>query len=236
MEANQNSFYWIARNKTISWLVTKYFPETRRILDIGCGTGYVTRAIGTALPNAAIYATDIYIEGIRSAASKIGDRAFFIHLDATDIPFTASFDLITSFDVLEHIPDDQRVLEQMHAALRPGGGVLHFVPQHPLLFSPADNQSHHVRRYARRELQCKLEQAGFDVVDTMSFMFFLLPLFAASRFRSKLRGSHNVGGEHQQPAAIAGFLGLVQNLELFLLRRGWRFPVGVSRAVVARRR
>lgn len=236
MEASKNSFYWLARNNAISWLITTHFAGARRVLDVGCGTGDVTRAIGTALPHAAIYATDIFIEGIRSAASKLENRAFLMHLDATDIPFTASFDLVTSFDVLEHIPDDQRVLDQMHAALRPGGGVLHFVPQHPSLFSPADQQSHHVRRYGRHELQEKLERSGFEIVYTTSFMFFLLPFFAMSRFLSKLRGAHSVAGEHQQPTSIATTFGLVQDLELFLMRRGWRFPVGVSRAVVARRR
>ena len=136
MEENQNSFYWVARNRMISWLIQKYFANSGRVLDVGCGTGYVTGAIVDALPHAKVYATDIFIEGIRSAASQLQDSVFFVHLDATRIPFENSFDLITSFDVLEHISDDEIVIEQTFQALRPGGGVLHFVPQHPWLFQP----------------------------------------------------------------------------------------------------
>jgi ubiquinone/menaquinone biosynthesis C-methylase UbiE len=237
MERDQaNGFYWPARNRTIGWLLARYFPHARRILDIGCGTGYVTSLAAEVLPNASLYATDTSVQGLEVAARKLRDRAFLIHLDASDLPFGQAFDLITTFDVLEHIEDDSAVLEQTWRSLRPGGGVLHFVPQHPSMYSPADRESRHFRRYGRNELQRKLEAVGFDVVYSTSFICWLFPLFIASRAKSMVFGSHSHSEEHGQPAWVANILQTTQAFEFSLLKQGWRYPFGVSRAVVAFRR
>ncbi|MFI5023548.1 MAG: class I SAM-dependent methyltransferase [Alphaproteobacteria bacterium] len=234
MERHQRtSFYWIARNRTIAWLVRRYFADARMVLDIGCGSGYVTQALVDNLPEARIYATEASIEGLRAAARKLENRVFMLHIDARDIPFEGNFDLITSFDVLEHIDDDQSVLESIYRALRPGGGVLHFVPQHPALFSPADDASHHFRRYRLTELQGKLRSAGFRVVFSTSFVFWLFPIFAASRVKARLTSRYSVEAEHEQPRWLSSILNGVQAMELALLKCGISYPVGVSRAVVA---
>ena len=229
----QNSFYWIARNRTIAWLVQRYFPNAQRVLDIGCGSGYVTRALTAALPQACIYATEASITGLQIAAPKLMHSVFMMHLDAGNMPFPASFDLITSFDVLEHIENDQMILDATYNALRPGGGVLHFVPQHPSLFSPADEKSRHYRRYRPTELQDKLRKAGFTVVFSSSFIFWLFPLFAASRLKARLLQRYSLNDEHDPPRWLSSILNSVQRGELGLLKRGWSYPVGVSRAVVA---
>jgi SAM-dependent methyltransferase len=232
-EHQKHSFYWLARNRTIEWLAKHYFPNARRVLDIGCGTGYVTRALRRSLPQANIYATESSLQGVKLAARNLANEAVVVHLDAADMPFANSFDLITTFDVLEHIEDDQSVLDRTYAALRPNGGVIHFVPQHPMLFSPADVASRHFRRYGRTELQTKLRRAGFNVVFTSSFVFWLFPLFAASRLKSRLLGKYSLEDEHNPKSTIAFALNAVQGLELAGLRRGLSYPCGVSRAVVA---
>ena len=234
MERHQgSSFYWTARNRTIGWLARRYFSAARVVLDIGCGSGYVTRALAENLPDARIYATEASLAGLRSAARLLENRAFLVHIDAHDLPFEGKFDLITSFDVLEHIEDDRSVLASTYRALRPGGGVLHFVPQHPSLFSPADAASRHFRRYRPSELQEKLRRAGFRVIFSTSFIFWLFPIFAASRIKARLSGRYSVEAEHGQPRWLSTMLNGVQAVELALLKRGISYPVGVSRAVVA---
>ena len=234
--AQANSFYWLGRNNMIAWLLQHYFPDAKRILDIGCGTGYVTQLAAKYLPDACLYATDTSVGGLAVANSKLHGRAFLTHLDASDLPFDQAFDLITTFDVLEHIDNDQEVIDETWRALRPGGGVLHFVPQHPSMFSPADRESRHYRRYGRNELQQKLERAGFEIAFSSSFICWLFPAFVASRLKSKLTGSHSSEGEHATSALVGKVLNGVQAFELALLKRGWRYPFGVSRAVVAFRR
>lgn len=231
-----NSFYWKTRNSAVGLLVAKYFTDCRRVLDIGCGTGFLTDVISRTLPEAKVYATDIFIEGLALTSETLGDHATLFHLDATDIPFKDAFDLVTSFDVLEHIPNDEDALASMYDALRSGGYMLHFVPQHPFLFSPADEKSCHYRRYATDELQRKIEAAGFEVLYSSSFMSLLFPLFAASRLKSKLFNTYSLSGEHDLPGWVSGIFTTVQNFENSTLERGTSYPCGVSRIVVAVKR
>jgi SAM-dependent methyltransferase len=234
MKRDQTSgFYWPARNDMIAWLLRRHFPDARRVLDIGCGTGYVTERCIAELPNACFYATDTSSQGLHVANRALKDKAFLIHLDASKLPFRDAFDLITTFDVLEHIENDRQVLAETLRALKPGGGVLHFVPQHPEFYSPADRESRHFRRYGRNELQTKLEDAGFKVVFSTSFICGMFPLFAASRLKSRLTGKHSHAGEHGQAAWLTRTMASVQRIELALSKRGLKLPFGVSRAVVA---
>ena len=70
---------------------------------------------------------------------------------------------IFSLDVLEHLPDDQTVLRQFHAALPPGGRIYIKVPSLPALYGPVDEASGHYRRYTTRSLRAAIESAGFRV-------------------------------------------------------------------------
>ncbi|MEI6202636.1 MAG: class I SAM-dependent methyltransferase, partial [Enhydrobacter sp.] len=221
MKRDQTSgFYWPARNDMIAWLLRRHFPNARRVLDIGCGTGYVTERCIAELPNACFYATDTSIQGLHVANRALRHKAFLIHLDASNLPFRDAFDLITTFDVLEHIENDRMVLAETLRALKPGGGVLHFVPQHPEFYSPADRESRHFRRYGRNELQTKLEDAGFRVVFSTSFICGMFPFFALSRIKSKLSGKHSHAGEHGQAAWLTRAMASIQRTELSLSKKG----------------
>ena len=101
--------------------------------------------------------------------------AELLEVDARRLPFEAEFDVVGAFDVLEHIEEDERALIEMHAALRPGGGLVVTVPQHPALWSAVDEYSRHVRRYRRSELLTKLRDSGFEVIHWTSFVSLLLP-------------------------------------------------------------
>lgn len=76
-------------------------------------------------------------------------RAACAQMDARAIPAEAVFDLIGAFDVIEHIEEDEAALAAIHRALAPGGVAIIAVPQHPWLWSEADDVAHHARRYSR---------------------------------------------------------------------------------------
>ena len=104
----------------------------------------------------------MFLEGIDFANARVPDADLF-QMDARQIPFREEFDVIGAFDVFEHIDQDQTVLEQMHAAVKPGGGIIVTVPQHRWLWSMVDEYSFHRRRYRRMELLQKVKAAGFEV-------------------------------------------------------------------------
>lgn len=227
------NFWFRARNELIVHVLRKYFPHARNMLEIGCGTGYVLRGVTQALPNLRTSGSEIFLEGLAFAAQRM-PRADLFQMDARNIPYTDEFDLIGAFDVIEHIQEDAQVLREIHRALKPNGGAVFTVPQHPALWSIQDERACHVRRYRRRELTGKLEQAGFQIVFSSSFVTLLLPLLALSRrSRRKAPAEAAAGAEFNLPPAANALLYQILHAEQLMIRAGMRFPIGGTRLVAA---
>ena len=163
------SFWFRARNELIIWALGNFFSTCRLFLEIGCGTGFVLSGIEKAYPEMTLLGSEMFSEGLAFAASQVR-RAELVRMDARSIPFVDHFDVIGAFDVLEHIEEDEIVLAQIRRALKPGGGLLLTVPQHPWLWSWTDDYSYHVRRYTAESLHAKLSRAGFDILLSTSFI------------------------------------------------------------------
>ncbi len=232
------SFWFRARNDLITWAMKTYFPDCWRFLEIGCGTGFVLSGIRSAYPSIELSGSEIFSTGLDFAATRVPPAQFY-QMDARNIPFRDHFDVIGAFDVLEHIDDDEAAIAEVGKALRPGGGFLISVPQHPLLWSPQDEHAFHVRRYTAIELRRKVEAAGFEVVRMTSFVSLLLPMMFASRLwmRGRKRDADfDAIGELRQSRAANTALGAVMTIERALIRHGLSFPAGGSLLLVARKR
>ena len=144
------------------------------------------------------------------------------------------YDCIGSFDVVEHIHADEIVLRNFYHALRPGGFLFLTVPQHPWLWSSADEYAHHVRRYTENELRQKILHAGFNIEYSTSFVSLLLPLMSLQRFLMRNK-NYNPDYEFKIHPLLNRLLYLVMLLELILLRLGLRFFAGGSLLVLARK-
>ncbi len=226
------NFWFRGRNALIVWAMKRYFPQTRSFLEVGCGTGYVLSGIASAFPDAALVGSELYSDALRFAAQRV-PRAEFMQMDARRIPYEDEFDAIGAFDVIEHIEQDEQVLGAMVRALRPGGGLLLTVPQHPWLWSVSDDYACHVRRYTARELHAKVRAAGLRVLRSTSFVSFLLPAMLASRRRGSVGRSFDPVDELRIGAAANGALHAVLEAEVAMIRMGLSFPVGGSRLIVA---
>jgi SAM-dependent methyltransferase len=232
-ELEQNNFWFRARNRIISWAIRRYAPTAKDFLEIGCGTGFVLSEIETTFPSMYCAGSEYHVEGLTFARRRL-KRADLWQMDATDIPFSEAFDVIGAFDVLEHIKDDRGALEQMRAALRPGGSIVLTVPQHPSLWSPADDFAHHERRYRMGELEDKVSGAGFSVVRSTSFVTTLLPFMALARIAGRLfRLRYSVQRGLTLPRRVDRIFERAISMERLLIERGRDLPVGGSRLVVA---
>ena len=95
------------------------FAVGKRVLDLGCGTGYGTAALANCATEAI--GVDIAGEAIEYAAAHY-PAAHFIQVPATELPFVdAAFDLVTSFELIEHLSDYRSLLEQARRVLHPAG-------------------------------------------------------------------------------------------------------------------
>lgn len=236
-QLESGNFWFKARNELILWAFGRFFPRARSYLEVGCGTGYVLAAIADAFPGLEVHGSEIFVEGLGFAKDRV-DRAHLFQMDARHVPYDAAFDVIGAFDVIEHIDEDVRVLEEMHRALHPGGGIILTVPQHDWLWSSQDEVAHHVRRYSRDELVGKVRDAGFRVEWTSSFVSLLLPAMAAARFakRGDRAPEADVFSEFKLPRAVDAAMFRVMQAEIAMIRAGARFPVGGSRILVAYRK
>jgi len=226
------NFWFRARNRLIEWALRRHFPDASRFLEVGCGTGFVLSGVRLALPQAELHASELHLAGLRFARERHPDVRF-CQLDARSLPFDAEFDVVGAFDTLEHIEDDVRVLEQLFRAVRPGGGVVLTVPQHPFLWSSADDQAHHARRYRVGELEEKLRGAGFLPLMSTSFVTFLLPVMIVSRRFRKPTGDPL---RELRLGRIANrLLEAILGVEHTLIRAGVALPWGGTRIVAASR-
>lgn len=227
------NFWFTARNKLITWCIKKYFPCALNFLEIGCGTGFVLREIQKIFPNLSVCGSDLFVESLSYAEKRINGKDKFFQMDARKIPYKNEFDLIGTFDVLEHISEDEEVIRQIHKALTKTGGLIISVPQHPMLWSASDELARHERRYRINELQEKLINNGFEILMTTSFVSLLLPLMMLSRFKSKQQYAPI---KELQIARLVNFvLEKILNFERWLIECGMRFLFGGSRFVVARK-
>lgn len=233
-ELESGNFWFRARNALINWALRRYFPSAVSMLEVGCGTGYVLSGIGRENPGLTLTASEFYVEGLRRAAQRVR-RAAFLQMDARRMPFTCEFDVVGAFDVLEHIDEDECVLTEMARAVKPGGGVLLTVPQHPWLWSGADAYAYHRRRYRRDELMSKLARAGLRPVRCTSFVTLLLPLMLLSRLKQRGLPEFDPKSEFAIPRWLNYGLERVLDAERGLIRAGVPLPAGGSLMVVAAR-
>jgi SAM-dependent methyltransferase len=233
-EVEAEHFWFVARNLLIVGLANKFFPDARRFLEVGCGNGAVLREIAASRAWERLVGSELHPSGLAYARKRLPPEVEFVQMDACDIPAVGVFDLTGAFDVIEHVADDEAVLLNLRAATQPGGGTIIAVPQHPWLWSRADEVAHHVRRYRRDELEMKLCRNGFEVLFSSSFVTLLLPLMAASRLKRGASEADRGAYEFKlNPALNRLFLGIL-HAEVRMTLAGVRWPAGGSRIVVGR--
>lgn len=230
------NFWFQSRNALIVHALERHIPHLRSFLEIGCGTGFVLSGIAVNFPDTTLTGSEIFSAGLSYAAKRV-PKAEFVQMDARCIPFESHFDAVGAFDVLEHIAEDEAVLAQIRRSIKPGGVIVLTVPQHPWLWSTQDEMACHVRRYTAKELQRKVEGAGFAVLWETSFVSLLLPMMWLSRRfgRRKQAQAFDTLAELKIGDIPNYLFRAVMNIERFMLAWGMRFPVGGSRLLIARK-
>lgn len=234
-ELEAGYFWFVARSELIVGLANKYFPDARQFLEVGCGTGTMLRGLAGSRAWERLVGSELHPSGLAHARQRLPSGVEFAQMDARDIPAVEAFDLTGAFDVIEHIADDEKVLRALRAATRSGGGTIITVPQHPWLWSLADDLAYHERRYRRGELEAKLRRNGFEVLFSSSFTALLLPLMAASRLSGASRGlEEDPFHEFRVSPRLNALLTTILRAEIRMTLAGWSWPAGGSRVVVAR--
>jgi SAM-dependent methyltransferase len=234
-ELEDQSWWFRSRNRLIEQTVRRFFAQATSALEIGCGTGYTLSALRNALPGAELTGTELFEEGLAISRQRWPNTRL-MQADARALPFGSDFDLVSAFDVLEHIDDDAAALSELRRVLKPGGGVILTVPQHRWLWSAADEYARHQRRYSRTELISRVAAAGFAVRMVTSFVTLSLPAMTLSRVGSRIRrqsiADFDPRSEFEIPRLIDRILELLAGTERYAIARGASLPFGGSLLVV----
>jgi SAM-dependent methyltransferase len=228
------NFWFRARNRLIVWAMSRYFRDAASFLEIGCGTGYVLSGVAEAFPEMTLWGSELLSAGLEFAAARV-ERAHLCQMDARRIPFEGEFDVIGAFDVIEHIVEDEMVLNRVFRAVRPGGGIIISVPQHAFLWSQQDVYACHVRRYSRADMMGKVSRAGF-VERVTSFVTLPFPLLLLSRLRKRVLADRFDPLDELRVGYTAGaILERTLSIEQRLIMAGASFPFGGSLLLVGRK-
>lgn len=166
--------------------------KPRRILDIGCHGGTFTEVLARKFPRGEVFGIDISPQAIEYG-KKTRPGINFKVAEAANLPFAdQTFDLVTCFDIFEHLPDSDRVLAEIRRVLKKEGEVLFSIPTENLLFrtvwffwtrfGPGRVwQETHVQNFNGRKLDGLLENSGFKVEVSKTINFNMLFLIKARK-------------------------------------------------------
>ena len=208
------------------------------ILDAGCGTGKMLQELNN-YANRPPVGFDFSSEALKFLKRR--GIANVLQASTTDIPFKSeSFDLVTSFDVLCQLPadGDRLALREFYRVLKPGGRIYVRLPAYPWMFANHDRCSLTYRRYYRRDLIAKVEEAGFFIQKASYANFFLLPLLAFKRLVLERLGILSDSSDLRPvPVGLNRLLEIPLGIESHLLSySSFRFPCGLSLVCMAEKK
>jgi len=239
---NAGSSFWVSsRNRLFKSIVQSHLMPTSktRFLDIGCGTGNFIQQIAKN-KNIEITGSEIYLKGLAYAKKNL-PSVDFVQFDVTQGKIGEQFHIITAFDVLEHIENDNAALSNISQMLKKDGVLIVSVPQHMFLWSKLDEIVKHKRRYSRRELVAKLKANDFDISYVTSFLFILFPLMLISRLFDKADDDLPTNErELEKRVTFSGFLNrifdFIMKVDEALISKGVSLPFGGTLVAVARKK
>ena len=110
------------------YLFASRFARGERVLDLGCGAGYGSALLAeSALSVTGVDVSPEAVEYARAHYTRPNLNFFAASCTATGLP-DASFDLITAFEIIEHLEDWPRLLEEARRMLTPDGQFLVSTP------------------------------------------------------------------------------------------------------------
>lgn len=170
----ENTHWWFTARQSIITTYLRHRVDTTqrwKLLDVGCGTGAILAGASQLFD---AYGMDASPRAIEFCRKRGLTKLFIGNLDG--YPSGDLFDIITLFDVIEHIDDDLGVLKLAYSRLNSSGHMLVTVPAYQWLWSSHDEVNHHKRRYTRSQLRRLVANAGFQIDHCTYFNTLLFPI------------------------------------------------------------
>ncbi len=141
-----------------SYVFNKIFKKglNQNTLDFGCGYGTLISYLKTKF-NLEIIGFEINPDAIEKLNTKK------INLINSLDENKERFDQVVSLNVLEHIENDQKTIEDINHLLKDNGMLVLYLPHSMKIWTELDELVGHYRRYTKKDLFTKLENANFEI-------------------------------------------------------------------------
>jgi ubiquinone/menaquinone biosynthesis C-methylase UbiE len=231
-EVEDSMWYFHALNQRMLLPLAQLAKPGATILDAGCGTGGLIKALQQYEPCWKI--TGLDYSPVACAFARERTTVPIEQGSIEALPFAdKQFDAVVSADVICQIDDGSRALREFARVLKPGGILVINVAAYEWMRSYHDAQMDTRHRFRRSELASLLKQTGFDVTISSYANLLIFPLIIARR---KIFVPANPSSDVKPyPPLIEAFCGSMAALEYGALRRGISLPAGNSVFIAARR-
>jgi SAM-dependent methyltransferase len=200
----EKHFWYRGRHRFLLGSLDRHLPSTVNNLsaiDLGGGVGgwvkylaqtrseiFTKIALADSSPIALAFAKDVL---------PLNSERY--QIDLMNLQMENEWDVAFLLDVIEHLPDDKRAMQEAKNALKPGGLLFVATPAFQQFWSYNDDLAHHQRRYRRSDFSHLAQQSGLKLLDARYFMFFLSPLYILSRMKP---GIHKLSMEKKMKIVL----------------------------------
>lgn len=237
----ENSYWFKSRNKILLKILKKY-PFKGDFLDVGGGNGYQIKFLQENYFNPLRINSALCEPGKNGCKNAITRGAKNVYCCTfQQFPFDKySIGGIGLFDVLEHIEDDSKFLNELSGFLPIGSRIYITVPALNCLWSEEDNHGGHFRRFNKKHTQRIAKQTKLKIIYQTYFFSYYVPLVWLLRVLPEKLGNKKDFktiqakeiNYHKQSGAISSILKIFNSIELFLISMGIKPIVGTSRLIV----
>ena len=236
-QLERNHWWFKARIEILQIHLTdlvKKIPEKQnlKILNVGAGTGFTTELLSR-------YGSVTSVEYDTLCCNMVKEKLGLVFENAsiTDLPYNDNeFNLVTAYDVIEHIEDDAKAISELIRVTKKGGIIFTTVPAYMSLWSHHDVVNQHYRRYTRQSFLkvWKNFENKIEIIYQSYFNFYLFPPIYLFRKFSKI-----IPGKLLRKGAGSDFTiyksGLIDKLlfkimvsEKIFIKKQISLPFGVS--------
>jgi SAM-dependent methyltransferase len=192
LEMQDRHFWYRGRHRFLLKAVDRFVkgdPTGRSAIDLGGGVGGwirdLARARPTTFPRLAL--ADSSMVALTMARDILPAGTERYQIDLMNLQMEDCWDAAFLLDVIEHLPDDLGAIVEAKKSLKKAGLLFITTPAFPAFWSYNDDLAHHLRRYKKTDFQRLAAEAGMQLVDCRYFMFFLSPLYLASRLKPGIK-------------------------------------------------
>ena len=210
----------------------KYTKQKKQtVLEVGCLNDEILKKISN-YQNFDYIGSDATNEHIYSLSKKFPKVPFLV-FDILQNPFNRNIcDFLIMLNVLEHIEEDEKALNEAYKLLNHEGTLIIEVPAGKFLYDEYDKKLLHYRRYSSNEIKEKILNAGFKIQSETYLGFFCFPLFAIVKIFNKFFKSENIV-DKQTKLSNNFFLNILFKIEMKL--KWIRFPFGIRKVICAKK-